>query len=128
MKKVGVVGVFDGHGGEEASEMASKLFIDYFLLHSIFNSYKTILSFNKEDDDNGSGDDDESIIQMKKVLREALLRTILEIDLTFSKVSFVHLFVSLYLLGFVWMDLGSRISESIKEKKNRIKFKKIRTK
>ena len=96
---MGVVGVFDGHGGEEASEMASKLFIDYFLLHSIFNSYKTIISFNKEGDDDY--DDEESIIQMKKVLREALLRTILEIDLTFSKVSFVRLFVSLYLLGSV---------------------------
>jgi len=30
---VGVVAIFDGHNGAEACEMASKLFLDYFLLH-----------------------------------------------------------------------------------------------
>ena len=33
---VGVVAIFDGHNGAEASEMASKLFLDYFLLHVYF--------------------------------------------------------------------------------------------
>lgn len=36
--------VFDGHGGEEASEMASKNFLDYFLLHVVFKAYKQALS------------------------------------------------------------------------------------
>lgn len=33
---MGVVAIFDGHNGAEASEMASKLFLDYFLLHVYF--------------------------------------------------------------------------------------------
>lgn len=28
--------VFDGHGGAEASEMASKLLLEYFILHTFF--------------------------------------------------------------------------------------------
>ena len=33
---MGVVAVFDGHNGAEASEMASQLFLDYFYLHVYF--------------------------------------------------------------------------------------------
>ncbi|XP_062085386.1 uncharacterized protein LOC133791475 [Humulus lupulus] len=33
---VGVVAVFDGHNGAEASEMASKLLLEYFILHTYF--------------------------------------------------------------------------------------------
>lgn len=33
---VGVVAVFDGHNGAEASEMASKLLLEYFFLHTYF--------------------------------------------------------------------------------------------
>ncbi|KAK9015395.1 hypothetical protein V6N11_006505 [Hibiscus sabdariffa] len=33
---VGVVAVFDGHNGAEASEMASKLLLEYFTLHTYF--------------------------------------------------------------------------------------------
>lgn len=33
---VGLLAVFDGHGGAEASEMASKLLLDYFVLHIYF--------------------------------------------------------------------------------------------
>ncbi|KAK7393502.1 hypothetical protein VNO78_22060 [Psophocarpus tetragonolobus] len=33
---VGVVAVFDGHNGSEASEMASKLLFEYFVLHTYF--------------------------------------------------------------------------------------------
>ena len=35
---VGVMAVFDGHTGEEASEMASKLLLDYFYMHALFNT------------------------------------------------------------------------------------------
>lgn len=93
--RVGVVGVFDGHGGEAASELAAKLFMDYFLLHAIFNSYKKMIVVDKEQDtDLGSKEGDESIGM--KVLREALLRTIHEIDQTFSEASSVP-FVSVSL-------------------------------
>lgn len=33
---VGIVAVFDGHNGVEASEMASKLLLEYFTLHTHF--------------------------------------------------------------------------------------------
>lgn len=33
---VGIAAVFDGHNGAEASEMASKLLLDYFALHINF--------------------------------------------------------------------------------------------
>ncbi|XP_031287144.1 uncharacterized protein LOC116145851 isoform X3 [Pistacia vera] len=33
---VGIVAVFDGHNGAEASEMASKLLLEYFALHTYF--------------------------------------------------------------------------------------------
>lgn len=33
---VGVAAVFDGHNGAEASEMASKLILEYFMLHTYF--------------------------------------------------------------------------------------------
>ncbi|PON94973.1 Protein phosphatase [Trema orientale] len=33
---VGLVAVFDGHNGAEASEMASKLLLEYFILHTYF--------------------------------------------------------------------------------------------
>lgn len=40
---VGVLAIFDGHGGEEASEMSSKKLLDYFLLHVVFSTYKQSL-------------------------------------------------------------------------------------
>lgn len=33
---VGIVAVFDGHNGAEASEMSSRLLLEYFLLHTYF--------------------------------------------------------------------------------------------
>ncbi|XP_048138617.1 probable protein phosphatase 2C 51 [Rhodamnia argentea] len=33
---VGIIAVFDGHNGAEASEMASKLLFEYFVLHTYF--------------------------------------------------------------------------------------------
>ncbi|KAI7990709.1 putative protein phosphatase 2C 51 [Camellia lanceoleosa] len=36
--RIGMVAVFDGHAGAEASEMASKLLSDYFLLHTFYSS------------------------------------------------------------------------------------------
>lgn len=33
---VGVIAVFDGHNGAEASEMASKILLEYFVVHTYF--------------------------------------------------------------------------------------------
>lgn len=40
--------VFDGHIGQEASEMASKLVLDYIFAHSMFGSFKNWLSLKEE--------------------------------------------------------------------------------
>lgn len=50
---VGIAAVFDGHGGKEASEMASQKFFDYFLLHVVFNTYKNLFSHSKEHEEAG---------------------------------------------------------------------------
>ncbi|TVU20682.1 hypothetical protein EJB05_32865, partial [Eragrostis curvula] len=110
---VGVVAVFDGHNGAEASEMASKLLLDYFLLHVYFlldgiysimfrksigqltNREIAILNdvFNmyKEDHSNhgeGSCWISPAILDHSyhmEVLKESLKRAVDDIDLTFSK-------------------------------------------
>lgn len=33
---VGIIAVFDGHNGAEASEMASKILLEYFVVHTYF--------------------------------------------------------------------------------------------
>ncbi|KAM7253902.1 hypothetical protein ACFE04_031584 [Oxalis oulophora] len=52
VKKVmtGLIAVFDGHNGAEASEMASKLLLDYFMLHTYFlldATYSTVLTSSR---------------------------------------------------------------------------------
>ncbi|XP_011079915.1 uncharacterized protein LOC105163310 isoform X1 [Sesamum indicum] len=44
--KVGIMAIFDGHNGSEASEMASELLVEYFVLHTYFllDSTYSILS------------------------------------------------------------------------------------
>ncbi|XP_062197155.1 uncharacterized protein LOC133900076 isoform X2 [Phragmites australis] len=110
---VGVVAVFDGHNGAEASEMASKLLLDYFLLHvyflldgiysimfkkstgkltyrevtilnNVLNLYKVDLSNHRE----GSCWTSPAILDRSfhmEILKESLTRAIHDIDLTFSK-------------------------------------------
>lgn len=45
---IGIAAIFDGHGGQEASEMASRKLSDYFLVHVVFTAYKRALRGNKE--------------------------------------------------------------------------------
>ncbi|KAG2562914.1 hypothetical protein PVAP13_8KG300100, partial [Panicum virgatum] len=92
---VGVVAIFDGHNGAEASEMASKLFLDYFLLHvyflldvaifnNVFNLYKDVQSNHRE----GSCWTLPAILDRSfhmEILKESLTRAVHDIDLTFSK-------------------------------------------
>jgi len=44
---VGIVAIFDGHNGSEASDMASKLLLEYFILHTYFLLDATFPSFLK---------------------------------------------------------------------------------
>lgn len=77
---VGVMAVFDGHGGKEASEMASKLLLDYLYMHALFNSYKLMTQHKGV-----LPVTDEMHLNISK---EALLRTIHDIDFKFSQEAF----------------------------------------
>ncbi|KAI5414395.1 hypothetical protein KIW84_040047 [Lathyrus oleraceus] len=73
---VGIVAVFDGHNGAEASEMASKLLMEYFVLHTYFlldAMLQNVFSANFDDSFH------------LEILKEALLRAIHDIDVRFSE-------------------------------------------
>lgn len=36
------VAIFDGYGGEEASELASQKILDYLFMHDMFTEYKRV--------------------------------------------------------------------------------------
>ncbi|KAH7836737.1 hypothetical protein Vadar_004967 [Vaccinium darrowii] len=102
---VGVAGVFDGHGGKEASEMASQNFLDYFFLHVVFKAYKQALSskrFNSDEARNFNSNllsPDEGIPlsdeeAMHDILKKALLSAIHDIDTKFSREAFKNRYVS----------------------------------
>ncbi|XP_050236569.1 probable protein phosphatase 2C 51 [Mercurialis annua] len=91
-QKIGVVAVFDGHGGSEASEMASNLLLDYLYLHVVFQSYKKIVQHH-DDDVSSSSDHQFSALQLE-ILKEALSRTIADIDLRFSQEAVRNNYVS----------------------------------
>ncbi|XP_070012501.1 uncharacterized protein [Nicotiana sylvestris] len=114
---VGVVAVFDGHNGAEASEMASKLLLQYFTLHTFFllDATFSVLSRkmigllpNERRQSTLNWNPDElnlgrfkltvsSIIDRSfhlEILREALLRAIDDIDSAFSRDAFRHNFDS----------------------------------
>ncbi|CAM8890284.1 unnamed protein product [Rhodiola kirilowii] len=99
---VGVVAVFDGHNGAEASDMASKLLLEYFLLHTYFlldSTYSVMFGKsmlpNKEyhaNADESANDRDKSPLLpifdesfRLKILKESLLRAIHDIDTAFSR-------------------------------------------
>ncbi|CAD6256465.1 unnamed protein product [Miscanthus lutarioriparius] len=110
---VGVVAIFDGHNGAEASEMASKLFLDYFLLHVYFLldgiysmlfrkstgklTYREVTILNNvfnlyKDDQSNHGErscwTSPAILDRSfhmEILKESLMRAVHDIDLTFSK-------------------------------------------
>ncbi|KAL5717672.1 protein-serine/threonine phosphatase [Ranunculus cassubicifolius] len=109
---VGMVGVFDGHNGAEASEMASKLILDYFLLHVHFLHHGTLENsmgkLHHEGDEgsisdvlNGFANHKEHGLDLRRyrwefpeivdgsfhmeVLKESLLRAIQDIDAKFSE-------------------------------------------
>ncbi|KAK9997670.1 hypothetical protein SO802_022356 [Lithocarpus litseifolius] len=77
---VGVMAVFDGHIDEEASEMASKLLLDYFYMHVLFNTSELMEQY-------GGVPVTEDEITHLEILKEALLGTIRDIDFKFYQAS-----------------------------------------
>ena len=101
---IGVMAVFDGHIGEEASEMASKLLLDYFYMHALFNTSKLMEQYE------GVPITEDEITHLE-VLKEALLRTIRDSDFKFSQASrirsllvlltsFLHILIYVLLYAF----------------------------
>ncbi|XP_074316167.1 uncharacterized protein LOC141652544 isoform X2 [Silene latifolia] len=112
---VGVVAVFDGHNGSEASEMASNLLLEYLILHTFFLldesfpsflkkffgrlSNKEVVAFSSqmfsshllERDrlSNTSSDTYGKSFQLE-ILKEALLRTLSDIDSRFSNEAYKY--------------------------------------
>ncbi|KAL5715505.1 protein-serine/threonine phosphatase [Ranunculus cassubicifolius] len=98
--RVGMVGVFDGHNGAEASEMASKYILHYFLLHVweflrqeefgefIYNSLVNGTENHKEFK-SSSPVTLERLIHMK-ILKESLSMAIQDIDKIFSEKARIH--------------------------------------
>ncbi|KAJ1276050.1 hypothetical protein BS78_05G184500 [Paspalum vaginatum] len=110
---VGVVAIFDGHNGAEASEMASKLLLDYFVLHVYFLldgiysmmfrkstgklTYSEVANLNSvfrlyKDGQSNRGEGScwisPAILDRSfhmEILKESLTRAVHDIDLTFSK-------------------------------------------
>ncbi|KAL1539725.1 protein-serine/threonine phosphatase [Salvia divinorum] len=83
LPSIGVAAIFDGHGGREASEMASAMLSSYFLINAAFMAYNH--EFNKTQ---CSLLRTQPVIDrhlFRSVLEEALLRTIQDIDSEFSK-------------------------------------------
>ncbi|KAM1876951.1 hypothetical protein ACFX14_044298 [Malus domestica] len=105
--RVGIVAVFDGHNGSEASDMASKQLLEYFALHMHFlvsASYSAMLEnaasrtarLHNSDGFQDPQDSDITRIEhslqphfdaffQSDILKEALLRAIHDIDAKFSK-------------------------------------------
>ncbi|XP_071920281.1 probable protein phosphatase 2C 51 isoform X2 [Coffea arabica] len=91
---VGVAAVFDGHGGAEASEFASKKFLSYFYLNVLFNIYKQASPHKGNDEANQNKSSVErsgttsSLIDdtsLYDILNEALIRTFRDIDSEFTR-------------------------------------------
>uniref|UniRef100_A0A1J3K1H9 PPM-type phosphatase domain-containing protein n=1 Tax=Noccaea caerulescens TaxID=107243 RepID=A0A1J3K1H9_NOCCA len=105
---VGIAAVFDGHNGAEASDMASKLLLDYFALHINFLLDATFSAMTKKLIGRLPSQEEHGVIlhlynldlklQFRDslpinlydslhldIMKEALLRSIHDIDATFTK-------------------------------------------
>ncbi|KAM1248149.1 hypothetical protein ACFX2J_043995 [Malus domestica] len=106
--RVGVAAVFDGHNGAEASDMASKLFLEYFGLHTYFLLDASLSAESSETPtlQNWHGLLDRGQLDIARfkhslqanfdhsfrfdILKEALLRAVHDIDAKFSKAAFME--------------------------------------
>ncbi|KAG5564432.1 hypothetical protein RHGRI_000575 [Rhododendron griersonianum] len=94
--RVWAAAVYDGHAGAEASEMASKLLLDYFLLHSMFISinpntegYIMVNEGQMQHDvfllSYGELPDISKQSRQRRIFEDVLVRSVNDIDSTFSK-------------------------------------------
>ncbi|KAJ9566900.1 hypothetical protein OSB04_002866 [Centaurea solstitialis] len=107
---VGIVAVFDGHNGAEASEMASKLLLEYFTLHAFFlldTTFSFYPRYQRACWDEKLGEHVLHIGRIKltlstifdgafhlEILKESLLKAIDDIDVAFCKEASRYSFVS----------------------------------
>lgn len=89
-----VAAVFDGHGGDEASEFASKYFLNYFLLHVVFNNYKRAFPFHKEKEVTDRQINAAESRPFNQILEEAMLKTFKDIDSEFSQKALENGYIS----------------------------------
>ncbi|KAL3849899.1 hypothetical protein ACJIZ3_011781 [Penstemon smallii] len=88
---IGIAAIFDGHGGDEASEMASRKLLDYFYMHFMSYAYERASPSNKENDQAQTVNSSQRKLPMidrlslLRILEEALLKTIQDIDIEFTK-------------------------------------------
>ncbi|KAF7153056.1 hypothetical protein RHSIM_Rhsim01G0068400 [Rhododendron simsii] len=100
--RVWVAAVFDGHAGAEASEMASKLLLDYFLVHSMFisinpNTEGYIMVNEGQNEEARQEQHDVRLLsygelpdiskqsRQRRIFEDVLVRSVNDIDSTFSK-------------------------------------------
>ncbi|KAI8570730.1 hypothetical protein RHMOL_Rhmol01G0059100 [Rhododendron molle] len=100
--RVWAAAVFDGHAGVEASEMVSKLLLDYFLLHSMFisvnpNTEGYIMVNEGQNEEARQEQHDVSLLsyrelpdisrqsRQRRIFEDVLVRSVNDIDSTFSK-------------------------------------------
>ncbi|XP_051118650.1 probable protein phosphatase 2C 51 [Andrographis paniculata] len=87
---VGIAAIFDGHGGDEASELASTKLLDYYFIHAVLTAYKHVLMSAKTNHVLRTVESSQITAptidrdSLHKILEKALLRTINDIDTEFS--------------------------------------------
>ncbi|KAI3742624.1 hypothetical protein L1987_60313 [Smallanthus sonchifolius] len=88
--KVDLLAVFDGHGGIEASEMATQHLLDYFLVHVSARAFKKASNLDNHHDLITSTQRSRGVLlaiddkYLHDILKEALFGAIREIDRKFS--------------------------------------------
>ncbi|KAK4492510.1 hypothetical protein RD792_003321 [Penstemon davidsonii] len=97
---IGIAAIFDGHGGDEASEMASRKLLGYFYMHVMSYAYERASPINKENDQAHTVNSSQRKLPMidrrslLRILEEALLKTIQDIDTEFTKACLsIHFFI-----------------------------------
>lgn len=111
--EIGVAAIFDGHGGNEASELASKNLLDYLKLHVAFISYQWAFLCNSNSgfvsqkssknmavpcsSYNDSFEDGVPLggdVIFQNILKIVLLRTFRDIDIKFTQEAISNKYVS----------------------------------
>lgn len=91
---VGIMAVFDGHNGAEASETASKLLLEYFILHTYFLLDTTYSILSRKWMGKLPTTGDEGLVFQKPTLDE-------ELDLGRSFFSFIRLWKMLIFVAYL---------------------------